>query len=122
MICFLALPLFASASDVPKPQKACQIWSVKLPYGDTGTWSFTEGHNPGTMTGEGSSSGSYGTSYSLTATVTPMHKIFVERRNASDGNSCDYNGIQIGNQITGNTICTANTSSPMAWSAVVSQC
>lgn len=124
MICFLALPLFASAGDKPSLPKACQIWSYTGTWSggvETGTWNFTEGHNPGTMTGHGSSSWSGGSAtYTLTATVTPLHKVFVERKDTSGG-QCNYSGFQIGNQISGTYVCSG-AAPGNTWSAVVSQC
>ena len=115
-ICILLLPLCSNAGSV------CQVWSFSSA-GATGVWSFTGGRDPGSMVGNGfTTDGSVTQSYSLVATVTPMHKVFVQRRGSTDNNSCDYNGIQIGNEVTGTFICTSSTPTPQAWSALISEC
>ncbi|MFX6019130.1 hypothetical protein ABTF08_19830, partial [Acinetobacter baumannii] len=59
--------------------------------------------------------------YDLVATVTKSNQVMVERSNSSDRNNCYYRGKKDGNKIEGTFICTAYTSSPLTWAAIVSK-
>jgi hypothetical protein len=85
-------------------------------------WIKQSGEKPGPVNFEGASYDCGNTTYNLTM-YWVGNNVFIERRNSSDGNECNYNGTLIDkSNVRGEYFCGPlgrSKGSPNTWSAVI---
>jgi hypothetical protein len=123
-------PLLMLAVFIPPSVLAnnvCEIWSYKATTSpgctSYATWNFTDGEDPGYMTGKGSSQNTCGgaPTYNLAAYIIATGEVSIQRTGSSDGNDCFYSGKKSGNSVSGTYSCTNGTKNT-AWTAVIATC